>query len=47
MFRLKPHKGAPPHGRCHGLNDFIEIKQIFTDGTGLAMKPPYAQVIKE
>jgi len=31
----------------HGLNDFIEIKQIFTDGTGLAMKPPYGQVIKE
>jgi hypothetical protein len=23
----------------HGLDDFIEIKQIFTDGTGLAMKP--------
>jgi len=31
----------------HGLDDFIEIKQIFTDGTGLAMKPPYGQVIKE
>ena len=31
----------------HGLNDFIEVKQIFTDGTGLASKPPYAQVIKE
>jgi len=31
----------------HGLNDFIEIKQIFTDGTGLAMKPAYGQVIKE
>ena len=31
----------------HGLDDFIEIKQIFTDGTGLAMKPPFAQVIKE
>ena len=30
----------------HGLNDFVEIKQIFTDGTGLAMKPPYGQVIK-
>src|SRR5438270_6157474 len=30
----------------HGLNDFIEIKQIFTDGTGVAMKPPYGQVIK-
>src|SRR2546426_2757989 len=31
----------------HGLNDFIEVKQIFTDGTGLSMKPPYGQVIKE
>jgi betaine-aldehyde dehydrogenase len=31
----------------HGLDDFLEVKQIFTDGTGLAMKPPYAQVIKE
>ncbi len=31
----------------HGLNDFIEVKQIFTDGTGLTMKPPYGQVIKE
>jgi betaine-aldehyde dehydrogenase len=31
----------------HGLDDFVEVKQIFTDGTGLAMKPPYAQVIKE
>lgn len=31
----------------HGLNDFIEIKQIFTDGTGLAMKPPYGQVLKD
>ena len=31
----------------HGLDDFIEIKQIFTDGTGLAMKPPYGQVIKD
>jgi betaine-aldehyde dehydrogenase len=31
----------------HGLNDFIEIKQIFTDGTGLTMKPPYGQVIKD
>jgi len=31
----------------HGLEDFVEIKQIFTDGTGLAMKPPYSQVIKD
>jgi betaine-aldehyde dehydrogenase len=31
----------------HGLNDVLEVKQIFTDGTGLAMKPPYGQVIKD
>jgi betaine-aldehyde dehydrogenase len=31
----------------HGLNDFIEVKQIFTDGTGLTMKPAYGQVIKD
>ncbi|HEY7868607.1 MAG TPA: aldehyde dehydrogenase family protein, partial [Methylomirabilota bacterium] len=31
----------------HGLNDFLEVKQIFTDGTGLAMKPAYGQVIKD
>src|SRR5256886_1105691 len=31
----------------HGLNAFLEAKQISTDGTGLAMKPPYKQVIKE
>ena len=32
----------------HGLNDFIEVKQIFTDGLpGLTMKPPYGQVIKQ
>jgi betaine-aldehyde dehydrogenase len=31
----------------HGLNDYIEVKQIFTDGSGLTMKPPYAQVIKK
>ena len=31
----------------HGLNDFLEVKQIFTDGTGLAMKPPYGQVMKD
>jgi len=30
----------------YGLEDFMEVKQIFTDGTGLAMKPPYGQVIK-
>jgi betaine-aldehyde dehydrogenase len=31
----------------HGLNDFLEVKQIFTDGTGLTMKPPYGQVIRD
>ena len=31
----------------HGLDDFIELKQIFTDGTGLTSKPSYGQVIKE
>jgi betaine-aldehyde dehydrogenase len=31
----------------HGLDDFTEVKQIFTDGTGLAMKPAYGQVIKD
>ncbi|PKB63798.1 MAG: aldehyde dehydrogenase [SAR202 cluster bacterium Io17-Chloro-G2] len=29
----------------YGLDDFQEVKQIFTDGTGLTMKPPYGQVI--
>ena len=31
----------------YGLEDFMEVKQIFTDGTGLTMKPPYTQVIKD
>ena len=31
----------------YGLEDFMEVKQIFTDGTGLAMKPAYRQVIKD
>ncbi len=31
----------------HGLEDFLEVKQIFTDGTGLTSKPPYSQVIKD
>jgi betaine-aldehyde dehydrogenase len=31
----------------YGLEDFLEVKQIFTDGTGLTMKPAYGQVIKE
>ncbi len=29
----------------YGLEDFLEVKQIFTDGTGLTVKPPYGQVI--
>ncbi len=29
------------------LDVAVFLKQIFTDGTGLAMKPPYGQVIKE
>ena len=35
------------HGRSQYAFDFLEIKQIFTDGTGLAMKQPYGQVIKD
>ncbi len=31
----------------YGLDDFVEVKQIFTDGTGAAMKPAYRSVIKE
>ena len=31
----------------HGLEDFLEVKQIITDGKGLTSKPPYGQVIKE
>ena len=31
----------------HGLDDFLEVKQIFTDGTGLAAKPAYGQLIRE
>ena len=31
----------------YGLDDFVEVKQIFTDGTGAAMKPPHRQVIQE
>jgi betaine-aldehyde dehydrogenase len=30
----------------HGLDDFLEVKQIFTDGTGLTTKPPYGTVMK-
>ncbi len=31
----------------YGLEDFLEVKQIFTDGTGLVNKPAYRQVIKD
>ncbi|MQF69521.1 aldehyde dehydrogenase [SAR202 cluster bacterium AD-804-J14_MRT_500m] len=31
----------------YGLDDFIEIKQIYTDGTGDAKKPAYRSVIKD
>jgi betaine-aldehyde dehydrogenase len=31
----------------YGLEDFLEVKQIFTDGTGLTMKPAYRSVMKE
>ena len=31
----------------YGLDDFVEVKQIYTDGTGLSMKPAYRQVIKD
>ena len=29
----------------YGIDDFVEIKQIYTDGTGLTTKPPYRSVI--
>ncbi len=31
----------------YGIDDFVEIKQIYTDGTGLTTKPPYRSVIKD
>ncbi len=31
----------------YGLDDFIEVKQIYTDGTGAAMKPAYRSVLKD
>ena len=31
----------------YGINDFVEIKQIYTDGTGLSMKAPYLQVLRD
>lgn len=30
----------------YGVEDFVEIKQVYTDATGLVMKPHYAQVLK-
>jgi betaine-aldehyde dehydrogenase len=29
----------------HGLTDMTEIKEVYSDGTGLVMKPHYAQVL--
>ena len=29
----------------YGIDDFVEIKQIYTDGTGLTMKAPYHSVL--
>jgi betaine-aldehyde dehydrogenase len=31
----------------HGLYDMTEVKEIFSDGTGLAMKPLYRQVLND
>jgi betaine-aldehyde dehydrogenase len=31
----------------HGIADFTEIKEVFTDGTGLTMKPHYRQVLDD
>ena len=31
----------------YGIDDFVEVKQIYTDGTGLTMKAPYRQVLRE
>lgn len=31
----------------YGIDDFVEIKQIYTDGTGLTMKAPYRQVLRD
>ena len=31
----------------YGIDDFVEIKQVYTDGTGLTMKAPYASVLGE
>ena len=31
----------------YGIDDFVEIKQIYTDGTGLVMKAPYRTVMSE
>ena len=31
----------------YGIDDFVEIKQIYTDGTGLTTKPPYRQVLRD
>lgn len=31
----------------YGIEDFVEIKQVYWDGTGLALKPHYRQLLKE
>ena len=31
----------------YGIDDFVEIKQVYTDGTGLTMKAPYRQVLRD
>ncbi|MCI0440293.1 MAG: aldehyde dehydrogenase family protein [Chloroflexi bacterium] len=31
----------------YGIDDFVEVKQIYTDGTGLTTKPPYLQVLRD
>lgn len=30
----------------YGIEDFVEVKQVYTDGTGLTFKPFYGQVMK-
>ncbi|MFM7204742.1 MAG: aldehyde dehydrogenase family protein [Myxococcota bacterium] len=31
----------------YGVEDFVEVKQVYTDGTGLTMKPHYGQILKD
>ena len=32
--------------RPYGIDHVAEMKQIYTDGTGLTTKPPYRQVLR-